>query len=67
MSSKAAMNWSRVLYVIALLASFTGLGFYIATAAGASYVFLNIGIWLILGAVVVAIIARALTGRHIVD
>ncbi|MCH5247615.1 MAG: hypothetical protein J1E99_05610 [Muribaculaceae bacterium] len=65
--TKCAYNWSRVLYVIALLACFTGLGFYIATAAGASNVFLNIGIWLILGAVVVAIIARALTGKKIVD
>lgn len=67
MASKAALNWSRVLYIIALVASFTGLGFYIATAAGASLVFLNIGIWLILGAVVLAIVARALTGRRIVD
>lgn len=67
MSTKAELNWSRALYVIALIASFTGLGFYIATAAGASTVFLNIGIWLILGAVVLAIVARALTGRKIVD
>lgn len=65
--SSARKNWSRVLYVIALLACFTGLAFYIVTAAGGSAVFLNIGIWLILGAVVVAIIARALTGRRIVD
>lgn len=63
----AAHTWSVILYVIAMLACFTGLGFYIATAAGASVVFLNIGIWLILGAVVVAIIARALTGRRLVD
>lgn len=64
---KTAKTWSRVLYVIAFLACFTGLGFFIATAAGASNVFLNIGIWLILGGVVVAIIARCLTGRRLVD
>lgn len=64
---RTAQIWARILYIVALLACFTGLGFYIATAAGASTVFLNIGIWLILGAVVVAIIARALTGRRLVD
>lgn len=59
--------WSNVFYTIALLACFTGLGFFITTAAGGSPVFLNIGIWLILGGVVVAIIARLLTGRKWVD
>lgn len=66
MKNKALM-WSRILYFVAMIACFTGLGFYIATAAGASTVFLNIGIWLILGAVVVAIIARALTGKKLTD
>lgn len=65
--SKTRKLWSNILYVIALVACFTGLGFFIATAAGASVVFMNIGIWLILGGIVVAIIARALTGRRLVD
>lgn len=62
-----AQTCSVVLYVIAMLTCFTGLGFFIATAAGASAVLLDIGIWLILGAVAVAIIARALTGKKLVD
>lgn len=65
--SKTKKIWSNILYTIALLASFTGLGFFIATAAGASTTFVNIGIWLILGAVGVAIIARFLTGKRPVD
>ena len=59
--------WSTVLYLIALLACFTGLGFFIATAAGASAIFVNIGIWLIVGGIAVAIIARAITGRKLID
>lgn len=65
--SKTTHLWSKILYILVLVACFTGLGFFIATASGASTVFLNIGIWLIFGGVIVAIIARALTGRRIVD
>lgn len=59
--------WTRILYIIALLSCFTGLGFYIATAAGASSIFLEIGIWLIFGAVIIAIIARSISGGKITD
>ena len=64
---KATLVWSRILYIIAFLAGFTGLGFYIATAAGASRTFVDIGIWLMLGAIVVAIVARALTSKKLID
>ena len=58
---------SNILYIIAFLAVATSLGFYIAVAAGANPVLLDIGIWMTLGAVVVAIVARALTGKKMVD
>ena len=67
MDKKAKNKLSKVLYVIAILACLTGLGFFIATAAGASSVFVNTGIWLIVGGVVVAIAARAFYSKKLVD